>query len=272
LVVRIYDHNLPLEQPALSACLKAAAGGQQLFGDSAGKPALRLLLSAGASTKSAPKLCAQVRGVNIHASARVPGTDRLRLERLCRYAARPPLSQERLYELPDGRLRLELKKPWADGTTALVLEPLDFIARLVAAIPPPRFHMLRFHGVLAPHCALRPLVVPKPATAVPIAPLELALFEPPVASTPAVVADAESKEPRYKGRHPWSLLLRHAFAVDVTACAHCKGRMRLLQLCTTPAAIAPAMARAGLGARPPPPPPPPPRQRVHASQLRLPLP
>jgi hypothetical protein len=43
-------------------------------------------------------------------------------------------------------LRLELKKHWANGTSAFVLQPLDFIARLVAAIPPPRFHMTRFHG------------------------------------------------------------------------------------------------------------------------------
>jgi hypothetical protein len=41
--------------------------------------------------------------------------------RPCRYAARPPLAQERLSELPDGRLRLELKRPWQDGTTAVVL-------------------------------------------------------------------------------------------------------------------------------------------------------
>ena len=107
-------------------------------------------------------LCAQVRGVNIHASKPVPGTDRRRLERLCRYAARPPLSQERLELQPDGRVRLGLKAPWADGTTAVVFTPLDFIARLCAAIPPPRFHRVRFHGVLAPHCTLRPKVAQGP--------------------------------------------------------------------------------------------------------------
>jgi len=258
---------LALQQPALSACYQAAAAGQHLFGDSAGKPALRLLLSPGASTKRVPSLCAEVRGVNIHASAAVPGTDRARIERLCRYAARPPLAQERLEQLPDGRLRIELKKPWADGTGAFVLQPLDFIARLVAAIPPPRFHMIRFHGVLAPHCALRPLVVPKPKLSA--APLQLPLFAQLAASTPAVVPDAEPAQPRYKGRHPWALLLRHAFAADVTACAHCHGRMRLRELATTPDAIARAMAHAGLRPRPPPPSAP---QRVHASQLRLPLP
>jgi len=256
---------LALQQPALSTCYQAAAGGQQLFGDSAGKPALRLVLGPGAATKSAPKLCAEVRGINIHASAAVPGTDRPRIERLCRYAARPPLAQDRLQELPDGRLRLQLKKSWADGTTAFVFEPLDFIARLVAAIPPPRFHLTRFHGVLAPHSTLRPLIVPMPTTAVPTAPLQLLLFEQPPASATAFVPAAVPTQPRYTGRHPWAQLLRHVFAVEVSLCVHCQGRMRLHELATTPDAIARAMALAGLAPRPPP------SQPAHTSQLALPL-
>src|SRR5262249_55569568 len=43
------------------------------------------------------------------------------IERLCRYITRPPLSQERLTRRADGRLELELKRVWRDGTRALVL-------------------------------------------------------------------------------------------------------------------------------------------------------
>ena len=32
----------------------------------------------------------------------------------------------------DGRLELELKKVWRDGTRALVLEPFDLLNRLLA--------------------------------------------------------------------------------------------------------------------------------------------
>jgi hypothetical protein len=274
------EDQLALAEPALSACYQAAASGQQLFGDSAGGPALRLLLGpanqhAATKKKTAPKAhaqAAQVRGVNIHASAAVPGTDRARIERLCRYAARPPLAQDRLHELPDGRVRLELKAPWADGSTAFVLEPLDLIARLVAAIPPPRFHLTRFHGVLASNSALRSLVVPKPEPAeLGPATAQLPLFPPP-ASTPAApsaIHSSASTEPRYKGRHPWSQLLRHVFAADVTTCIHCQGRMRLLEVAKTAEAIARVMARAGLGPQPPPAPPRP--ARVHPSQLPLPF-
>src|SRR5439155_23792201 len=40
--------------------------------------------------------CASVSGVNVHAGVCVPGRDRVRPERLCRYTARPPLALERL--------------------------------------------------------------------------------------------------------------------------------------------------------------------------------
>ena len=76
-----------------------------------------------------------------HATAAIDGRDRRRGERLCRYVARPPIAQERLQLLPDGRLRFQMKKAWADGTAALVFEPLSLIARLRALVPPPRFHM-----------------------------------------------------------------------------------------------------------------------------------
>jgi hypothetical protein len=68
----------------------------------------------------------------------------------------------------------------------------------------------------------------------------------------------------YQGSPSMAQLLRH---VDVTVCGHGQGRMRLLQLCTTPQAIARAMAQDGLAAQPPPSAARPPR--VHASQLRL---
>jgi hypothetical protein len=52
-------------------------------------------------------------------------------------------------------VRYRLKTPYRDGTTHIVLEPLDFMARLAALVPPPRAHLTRYHGVFAPHAALR---------------------------------------------------------------------------------------------------------------------
>ena len=50
-----------------------------------------------------------------------------RLEKLCRYIARPPVSTERLSKLPDGRLLYRLKRTWRDGTSHVVFEPLELV-------------------------------------------------------------------------------------------------------------------------------------------------
>jgi hypothetical protein len=40
---------------------------------------------------------------------------RVRCKDLCRYLARPPIANDRLQELPDGRLALRFKQAWRDG-------------------------------------------------------------------------------------------------------------------------------------------------------------
>ena len=60
--------------------------------------------------------------------------------------------------LPDGRLSYELKTPYKNGTTHVIFEPLDFIARIAALVPKPRFHLTRFHGVFAPNSKHRTTV------------------------------------------------------------------------------------------------------------------
>ncbi len=70
------------------------------------------------------------------------------------------MSAKRLSLLSNGHVRYELKTPYRDGTTHVVFEPLDFIARLVALVPKPRVNLTRFHGVFAPNSAHRAQVTP----------------------------------------------------------------------------------------------------------------
>jgi hypothetical protein len=151
------------DEPTLAAYYAAAAQGISVAGERAGKPTLRLVVSDGPTptrTEDDDEPVAEVRGINVHAKQRVDGRDRAQMERLCRYITRPPLSQERLTRRADGLLELELKKVWRDGTRALVLEPFDLLTRLVASVPPPRLHLLRYFGVLSSHSAQRREVVP----------------------------------------------------------------------------------------------------------------
>ena len=98
-------------------------GGDHIDGDS---------LEALASPR-----CATVSGFSVHANTAIPARDRQRLERLLRYAARPALASERLSRLPGGKVVYQLKRPWRNGTTAVVFEPQDFMARLAALVPAP---------------------------------------------------------------------------------------------------------------------------------------
>ena len=176
---------------------------------------------------------------SIHAGQPIDGRDRRRLERLCRYVARPRMSRERLELAPDGRIVHRFKRAWRDGTHSIALDPLDFIARLVAMIPPPRAHMVRYHGVLAAHAKARPEVVPQPE---PVEPTQMNL----------AFHDESSEHPPSKSgsRHPWAYLLRRVFGVDVMTCSSCGGSMKLLTIGDEPDDIARALAEVGLGPRP----------------------
>ena len=106
--------------------------------------------------------CASVGGVSVHANVAVPARDRRRLERLCRYGARPPVATERLSRLEDGRLLYRLKHRWRDGATHVVFTPQGLVEKLAALVPPKHFHIVRYHGVLGPCASERDRIVPAP--------------------------------------------------------------------------------------------------------------
>ena len=103
---------------------------------------------------------AQVGGFSLHAGVAARADERKKLERLCRYISRPAVSEQRLSLTPNGNIRYQLKTPYRDGTTHVIFEPLDFIARLAALVPKARVNLTRFHGVFAPNSKHRALVTP----------------------------------------------------------------------------------------------------------------
>ena len=70
---------------------------------------------------------------------------------------------ERLEPHADGRVLYRLKRPWRDGTTLIVMDPLELLERLSALVPAPRAHLTRYAGVLAPAAKWRRLIVPESA-------------------------------------------------------------------------------------------------------------
>jgi hypothetical protein len=162
-------------------------------------------------------LCASLDGFTLHAATRAGALDALGREALCKYVLRPAVAQERVTRGPDGLVRITLKKPFSDGTVAVDMDPLSLLCRLASAVPPPRFHTVRYAGVLAPASKMRPRIVPKPPV------------------TPA--NDLEpTLEPRRGGSRyrPWAELLKRCFSIDVLRCPSCDGRLRLVALLTDP--------------------------------------
>ena len=109
----------------------------------------------------------EIEGFNLHASVAIAGDDDMGREKLMRYGARPPLALDRLRRLPDGRIAYRIKKLRDGRAKHRIMAPLEFLARLAALVPPPKFPLLRYAGVLAPASKWRREVVPQAPEAKP---------------------------------------------------------------------------------------------------------
>ena len=184
------------------------------------------------------RLCAQVEGFNLQAATRLSANDREGLERMARYLARPPIATDRLSEMEDGRLELQLKRPWRDGTVAFRYTPHELLERLVGIVPRPRAHLTRYSGVLAPAFAARSKIVPSGADA--------------EVKVPRAAATPPGAEPPPKpGRFPWASLIWRVFLEDVLACTQCGGRMELVANVMSREAVTRVLQHLGLSAEAP---------------------
>ena len=145
---------------------------------------------------------------------------------LCRYVARPALAGGRLRILDAQRLCFALKTPWSDGTRHLLLSPMELLEKLAALVPPPR--------VLAPRARARDRIVPAQPVAEPSA------------------ADGDASVASCGHRLRWATLLARVFSSDLSECAACGGRLRIIAALTDPASIRPYLEGVGLPVRPPP--------------------
>ena len=182
-------------------------------------------------TFSRHDLCARLEGYDLHAATRAGAADDTGRETLLRYVLRPPIAQERVVAGPDGLVRIVLKKRFSDGTLAVDMDPLSLLMRLCAAVPAPRFHTVRYAGVLAAASKWRPRILPHPAA-----------LEP-----------ASDDKPKRKGSHdwPWAQLMARTFALDVEKCPKCDGRMKLVALVQDPKSIARFLRHIGEPREPP---------------------
>lgn len=78
----------------------------------------------------------------------------------------------------------------------------------MSLIPRPNVHLVRYHGVLAPHAKVRSRIVPR----LPAEKLE----------SPEENRGSESK------RISWARLLKRVFEIDISTCSVCRGNVKVI--------------------------------------------
>ena len=162
----------------------------------------------------------RVAGFSLHAGVAARAHERAKLERLCRYIARPAVSTKRLSLTRNGQVRYELKTPWRNGTTHVIFEPLDFISRLVALVPKPRVNLTRFHGVFAPNSKYRARVTPAQR------------------GKGQTIESSDDRTPtEHRAAMTWAQRLKRVFNIDIETCSNCGGEVRIIACIEDPAVI-----------------------------------
>jgi hypothetical protein len=165
------------------------------------------------------------------------------LERLLRYGLRNPFSQKRLSLTADGKVKLKLRKPDYLGQQYVLFDPVEFLRRLAAIIPPPRQNQIRFHGVFAPHFKHHEKIkalVPQPKIQ---EKCDMNVCEMQEECAPAEAEESSGHRPY---RRLWAELLKRVFQTDGLECPKCKGRMKLIALIQEPSAISKICQHFGL--------------------------
>jgi hypothetical protein len=176
---------------------------------------------------------AESSGFSLHAGIAAKASQRDKLERLARYVARPPVANERLSLTEGGNVRCALKTPYRDGTTHVIFEPEDFIARLAALVPKPRAHQIRYHGVFAPASPDRARVVPRTRAAV-----------------AGECGEASVTDRQRALALTWAQRLKRVFAIEIETCRRCGGRLRVIASIEAPTTIERILAHLSRDAEP----------------------
>jgi len=134
------------------------------------------------------------------------------------------------------------------AAAAVDLDPLSLLARLAASVPPPRFHTVRYSGIVGSAARWRARVVPPPPEEAPAPAPEAA------AAPPSHACSSPKPRPstHRSVRRRWAELLRSTFGPHAPACPSCGGRLELRALVTAPRSIRRFLAHLGEPVEPPP--------------------
>ena len=141
------------------------------------------------------------------------------------------MSLERLQAEANGDLVYTFTHPWSDGTTGIRLSPVELLEKLVALVPLPRVHLVRYAGCLAPHSRLREAIIPTPRQQ---------------------GLDGEETQTRTP-YWPWARLLGRVFGLEMATCPLCRrGTLRIIAVITQESVMTRILRHLQLASVPPP--------------------
>jgi hypothetical protein len=166
----------------------------------------------------------------------------------------------------DGRVAYQMKYP-RGSRTHLLMEPVQFLARLASLVPPPRHPLVRYVGVLSSAWRWREHVVPRsddnkrrrqerpsephPPTVTKTTDVSSTL----AGSSPTAEPEAQRT---YRGSAAaagsyvdWATLLRRVFDVSALECPRCGGTLRFIATITEESAVTKILDSLGLAWSPP---------------------
>jgi hypothetical protein len=221
------------ENAAISEATASSISGKIAFGPNAGKYVTRIGSGFGYFEEiplAKGRRCFSVNGFSLHANTSTNTLARDSLEKLIKYIARGPFSNDRVEITPERKVQLKLKTAYSDGTSHILLTFGEFIEKLVALIPRPKIHLVRWSGVFAPNSPLRQSIILKP---------EIKKgFQFQNASEDLPVGVSKNST--------WASLLKRTFKFDMTKCLSCGGEVRFIGAVRDPGSILRYLSHVGI--------------------------
>ena len=156
-------------------------------------------------------------GFSVDNSVRFEPEDRKAMEKVARYLLRPPLSLARMtYTNGDDGVFYQRKAKDGRPGEEERIDALDFLARVIAHIPPPRVHLVRYLG----HYSNVSRGRRRKGKEASLAP----------GHTRESEDDGLTEAERRARRREWARLIRRVYEVDPLECTKCGGEMQIISV------------------------------------------
>jgi len=161
-------------------------------------------------------------GFSVDNSTFVYPSDEQGLQRLARYMIRSPVSLQRLHYLPETEQVLYQATKGHDQEDSEIIDSMDFLARVLMHVPDLNKPSIRYFGIYANRCQLKPR---KDSTS----PDATQNEDPPSVSNSIL-------------RRRWANLIRRVYCADPLTCPKCGSNMRIISFITQPKVIHKSLA------------------------------